>query len=122
MTEPNPPEALAPSIARAFAPVHKRAFGMAAGMVSGGLVFGVTAIYLLRHPQPGFNLGLLGEFLYGYTVSWQGALVGLAWGFVAGFVVGWFFAFCRNLFLATWLFVTRERAALAASRDFLDQI
>ncbi len=122
MTELNAPEELPPAIARAFAPVHKRAFGMAVGLVCGLLVFGTTAIYLLRNPQPGFNLGLFSEYLYGYTVSWQGALVGSAWGFVAGFVGGWFFAFCRNLFLATWLFVTRERAALAASRDFLDQI
>jgi hypothetical protein len=64
----------------------------------------------------------LAEYLYGYTVSSPGALVGGFWGFVAGFVAGWFFAFCHNLVIAATLFITRTRAELAATRDFLDHI
>jgi hypothetical protein len=37
-------------------------------------------------------------------------------------VAGWFFAFSRNLVLAAWLFVTRARSELAATREFLDHI
>ncbi|MBA2243901.1 MAG: hypothetical protein H0W11_03025, partial [Gemmatimonadetes bacterium] len=64
----------------------------------------------------------LAEYFYGYTVSWPGALVGGFWGFVVGFVAGWFVAFCRNLVIAATLFITRTRAELAATRDFLDHI
>src|SRR5574341_1243790 len=110
------------SLALAFAPLHKRAFGMAIGIAFGLVVFLLTAVALLRPPQPGFSLDLLAQYFAGYTVPWQGALVGTAWGFVAGFVGGWFFAFCRNFVLATWLFIARTRAELSATRDFLDHI
>jgi hypothetical protein len=122
MTHGAPADELPPDLARAFAPLDKLAFGVAIGVASATVVFAVTAIYLLRRPEPGFDLDLFGEFFHGYSVSWGGALVGAAWGAFAGFVAGWFFAFCRNLSLATWLFVTRERAAREATRDFLDHI
>ncbi len=119
---PTPAEALPPALAHAFAPVHKRAFGMAVGVACFMVAFGVTAVYLLRRPDPGFNLDLLGEFFAGYTLSWRGAFVGGAWAFVVGFVGGWFFAFCRNLVLATIIFITRERLSLQETREFLDHI
>lgn len=118
MSTPSP----AGDLVLAFAPLHKRAFGIACGTVSGLFVFLLTAVYLLRAPTDAFRLELLGEYFAGYTVSWSGALVGLAWGFVAGFVAGWFTAFCRNLIIAVSLFVTRTRAELHATRDFLDHI
>lgn len=117
-----PEEAIHPLLTPAFAPVHKSAFGVAAGLACAMLAFAMTAIYLLRRPYPGFNLALFGQFFYGYSVSLRGAFVGAGWSFVAGFAAGWFFAFCRNLTLATYVFVTRERQALAQTRDFLDHI
>jgi hypothetical protein len=121
-TRQTPEEALHPLLAKAFAPVHKSAFGVATGLACAMLAFGVTAIYLLRRPDPGFDLGLFGEYFYGYSMTWRGAFIGAAWSFVTGFVAGWFFAFCRNLVLAVWIFVTRERQALAQDIDFLDHI
>ena len=111
-------------LALAFAPLHKSAFGMAIGTAVGVVVFAITAMTLLRgNPEAGsFSLWLLGQYFYGYTVSWTGAFVGLAWGMVAGFVAGWFFAFCRNFALATSMFIIRTRAELAATRDFLDHV
>lgn len=106
----------------AFAPLHKRAFGVATGAVSALLIFAVTAIYLLRDPHPGFQLDLLGQFFSGYTVSWTGAVIGAAQAFVAGFVMGWFLAFTRNLVLAAMLFAGRTRSELEATRDLLDHI
>ena len=117
-----PPDDLPPALAQAFAPLHKRAFGTAVGLAFGLVALAITAVYLVRRPSPGFELGLLGEFFHGYSVSWRGAYIGAGWAFFVGFVAGWFFAFCRNLWLATWLFVTRTRAELAATRDFLDHI
>ncbi|MBA4160120.1 MAG: hypothetical protein H0X65_22055 [Gemmatimonadetes bacterium] len=115
-------ESLPREVALAFAPLHKRAFGVAVGLAVALLVLGITAITLLYPPESRPPLTLLAEYFYGYTVSWPGALVGGFWGFVVGFVAGWFVAFCRNLVIAATLFITRTRAELAATRDFLDHI
>lgn len=109
-------------LAFAFAPLHKRAFGTAIGLASGLVIFLATAVYLLRNPDPGFDLGLLNQYFAGYTVSWPGAVIGFAWGCVTGFVAGWFFAFCRNLAVGALVFVIRARSELAENRDFLDHI
>ena len=106
----------------AFAPVHKSAFGVAIGVVCALLLFAVTAVYLLRAPDRQIGLDLLAEFFYGYAVSWRGAVVGGFWGFVVGFVAGWFVAFCRNFAVAASVFAIRTRAELSATRDFLDHI
>lgn len=106
----------------AFEPLHKRAFGMAIGAASGVFFFLATAVFLLRHPDPAPDLRILSEYFYGYSVSWPGAFVALAWGFVAGFAAGWFAAFCRNLVIAASLWLGRTRAELDATRDFLDHI
>ena len=106
----------------AFEPLHKRAFGMAIGVATGLVCFLVTAVMLLRQPGETFNLLLLREYFYGYSVTWQGAFIALAWGFVVGFVAGWFAAFCRNFIIAASLWLSRTRGELDASRDFLDHI
>lgn len=106
----------------AFAPLHKRALGMAIGLAVGLMVFGLTAFHLVIRVDDPIGIGLLREYFYGYEVSWKGALLGFFWGFVAGFAAGWFAAFLRNLVVATSVFVTRTRAELAATRDFLDHI
>jgi len=106
----------------AFAPLDKRAFGIAIGVATGLVVFGVTAVYLVRNPTDGFQLELLREYFYGYRVSWPGAIIGFGWGMLTGFVAGWFFAFCRNLAVAVNVFVIRAKAELLQTRDFLDHI
>ncbi len=114
---------LPPRLLLAFAPLHKRALGLAFGTACALLVFGVTVLHLLFvRPRDAFNLYLLREYFYGYTISWTGAFIGAWWGFFAGFVAGWFLAFGRNFALALSLFITRTRAELQQSRDFLDHI
>ena len=115
----NPPE-VAPELA--FAPLHKRALGMAVGITAGLLVFVGTIFHLVIHSHAEPNVGLLAEYFYGYSVSVQGAFIGLLWGFFTGFVAGWFLAFTRNLAVATSIFISRTRAELQATRDFLDHI
>ena len=117
-----PAETLPPKLALAFAPLHKRAFGWAIGSACGVLVFAVTAVPLILRPAHEFQLALLAQYFYGYTVSWPGAFVGLAWGVVVGFVAGWFTAFCRNLVVAASMFLVRTRADLRSTREFLDHI
>ena len=105
-----------------FAPLDKRAFGVAIGVAAAAGIIVVTAIHLLRNPAPSLDLNLLAQYFPGYTVSWPGALIGAAWAFASGFCAGWFTAFARNLALAVSLFVLRSKAELADSRDFLDHI
>jgi hypothetical protein len=105
----------------AFLPLHKRAFGVAAGTALSLMVLLATLIQIARGGG-GMPLVLLAEFFYGYTVTVHGALVGAAWGFATGFVLGWFFAFCRNFAIALTMFIARTRAELNQVRDFLDHI
>jgi len=115
-------DALPPDLQLAFQPLHKRALGMAVGLTCGTFVLALTVVTLLRPVPADLRIDLLAEYFAGYAVSWTGALVGFAWGFVVGFTAGWFTAFCRNLVIAASLWLTRTRAELDASRDFLDHI
>lgn len=120
----------------AFEPLDKRAFGLAVGVWAGLSVFGVTAYHLvldawlLDHVEvlseakySGDTLWLLAQYFRGYDpTSLKGAAIGGLWGLWTGFVMGWFVAFARNLFVAAWLFAIRTREQLAANREFLDHI
>ncbi len=119
ITEAEP--ALDEPLLLAFAPLHKRAFGTAIGIVTGLLIFVVT-VYQVLVPPDGASTALLAQYLQGYSLSWKGAFIGLAWGLAVGFVMGWFVAFVRNLVIATSVFITRTRQELRATRDFLDHI
>jgi hypothetical protein len=114
---------LPPAVQLAFAPLHKRAFGLAIGTATGLVLMGITLLHLWRaQPGEGPDLALLRNYFAGYSVSLTGALVGLLWGGFVGFVAGWFFAFCRNLALAFSVFLIRAKAELNQTRDFLDHI
>ena len=106
----------------AFAPAHKSAMGIAIGVVAALSCFLLTAVPLLRGRPPEFELALLANYFYGYDVTWSGAVLGAAWAFFTGFVMGWFFAFLRNALLAVRLVVLKARAELAQTSDFLDHI
>jgi hypothetical protein len=106
----------------AFTPIHKRCLGVAVGAVLGTAVFAVTMIHMVRSPDEVYPLVLLQQFFIGYSVSFSGALVGLVWGMWVGFVLGWTFAFLRNLTLTVSAFVFRAKAELAQGGGFLDHI
>ena len=108
--------------ALAFAPIHKRHFGTAIGLVAGFLIATLTMIDVTFHAGGDQPLQLLNEYFYGYEVSYGGAFIGAAWGFFVGWVGGWFVAFCRNFVLAAVVFWVRAKANLRASSDFLDHI
>ncbi len=103
-----------------FAPLNKRALGVAVGVAGGGLIAAATLVHLLARTDTELPIVLLSQFFYGYSVSWAGVLVGFLWGFATGFVVGWSLAFIRNVFTALWLLSMRARGTL--SGPFLDEI
>lgn len=121
ITEDVASDPLPASASYLFAPLDKRAFGAAIGVAGAMTIAGVTVLDLLV-PHPWLGLGLLREYLAGYSVSWPGALIGAAWGFGVGFCAGWLLAFIRNLTLALSLFLIRSRAELDEASDFLDHI
>ena len=107
----------------AFGIVHKRALGLAIGLTVALLVAALTVVHLILAPGPdGPNLGLLAQYFYGYGVTPAGVGIGAFWGFVTGFVGGWFLAFTRNFVLALQIVLARARGGLDASRDILDHI
>lgn len=112
------------TLALARAPVHKRALGIAVGLVAGTAVFVVTAFHIAVAPTggEGLNIALLAQFFYGYEISWTGAAIGFAWGFVTGFVMGWFLAFVRNLVVTILAFAVMSEEDAARTRRFLDHI
>jgi hypothetical protein len=106
---------------RAFAPLHKRALGVAVGATVAMVVFAVTVFHIIARPID-IPIDLVSQYFYGYDTTWRGALIGVWWGFISGFVAGWFLAFLRNFMVATWIFVVRTKASLAQTQDFLDHI
>ncbi len=127
---------LPPRLRDSFAPLRKRAMGLAVGLTSSLLFFGITAYHLVFQPEvpahlenhpfegdPVGHLWLLVQYFPGYDpVSWEGAFAGFAWGLGAGFVLGFGGAALRNAVVASWLFVVRMRGNLDANKGFLDQI
>jgi hypothetical protein len=78
--------------------------------------------HVVLRPIDALDIQLLGQYFYGYDVSWRGAFVGMFWGFVTGFVTGWFTAFVRNFAVAVRVLVLKSKAELTEVKDFLDQI
>ena len=105
----------------AFAPIHKRAFGVSVGVAFGTLLLIATVYARLRGVHPPI-LPLVANYFPGYDITWTGAAVGFAWSVFAFGVAGWFCAFVRNFVLATSVWITRTREDLRASHGFLDHI
>lgn len=105
-----------------LAPFDRRALGLAVGATSALAVVLLTIASLVVDAEGRFPLNLLSNYFSGYRVSWPGAGVGAAWGFVAGFCGGWFLAFVRNLIVTLWIMKVRIAADVKSSREVLDQI
>jgi hypothetical protein len=105
----------------AFAPLRKAAFGVAAGVICGGVLFAATVALVLRG-SPASSFGLLAQYFKGYAVTLPGAFIGLAWGFGLGFILGWAFALLRNFGFWLWLTVIRSEAEMDEYSDFLDHM
>ncbi len=111
------------ALARVFMRLDRTAFGAAVGIVSGATLFAATLALVLKGGSVvGPNLRLLAQYFPGYRVTPVGSLLGLAYGFCAGYLVGWLFAFLRNA--ATFLYVAQvyRRAQRGALRRFFDYL
>jgi predicted metal-binding membrane protein len=109
-------------LVRAFAPLHRAAMGLAFGIVLGTLVFLVTLVSMDRDLHSARHVGLLSQFFVGYSVSIRGALIGLVWGFVTGYILGWATALLRNLAVWIYLMLLRSRTDMDQYSDYLDHM
>jgi hypothetical protein len=109
------------SLERLLPRVHARALGFAIGVTSGVSMFLLTAIHVVFRPD-GLPLGLLRQYLYGYRVSWTGALVGAAWATAIGGGAGWLLGATHNVTVTTWLLLVRSRAELSLKRNVVDHL
>lgn len=71
-----------------------KAFGIATGSVLGLAGFVATLFSLWR--GAGYTITALAGIYIGYSWSFVGAIVALAWGLFYGFVGGWIFATVYN--------------------------
>lgn len=120
---PPPKNQIAPNpLLLAFAPIDRRALGAACGSILGSLLSIATLILAAQRYDPPFGLGLLSQFFWGYSVSWQGVFIGFLWGMGVGFIFGWSLAVFRNAAVWIWLTVIRSVAEMDEYSDFLDHL
>jgi hypothetical protein len=85
----------------AFARMDVPALAVAMGVLFAVALFLMTAILLVKGAPPGQhvgpNLGVLGMYLPGYTVSWGGAVVGAVYAGIGGALLGFTWAVLWNL-------------------------
>lgn len=126
--ESQPPdgENLEPIPAHAAAVVGRlvpNAFGVACGVVSALLLFGVTIAPAIRQePHLADHIGLLSQYFYGFRVSVGGSFVAAAYGLGFGYLFGNLFARLRNFGVAIYLRFIWRRAEHDAASDLLDHL
>jgi len=70
--------------------LRSRVLAMVFAMLGGITLFIATAWLLVQGgPNVGLHLGLLNNFLPGYSVTWPGAFLGFVYGALIGGVLGW---------------------------------
>ena len=75
---------------RSVARVNATVLAIVFSLVGGIGLFLTTAWLLIKGGENiGSHLRLLGNYFIGYSVTWQGSLVGLFYGTIAGGIIGW---------------------------------
>jgi len=106
---------------RAFARMDTVALATAVGTVCGLLVFSATMWIISRGGSAlHSHLRLLGQYFIGYTVTVKGGFIAFAYSFFWGFLLGWLFAYMRNLFLAIYIYRIKRKIELLSLKDFFD--
>ena len=93
------------AVMRTIIRLNIQVLGITFGLLCGFGLFVATNILLLKGgPNVGAHLGLLGQFFYGYSVSFIGSLIGAVYGFFVGYVAGAVIAVVYN-----WVDYLRSR-------------
>jgi protoporphyrinogen oxidase len=111
------------ALAPVFAKLDRVAFGVAVGAFAAALL-GFASLWLVLKGGAvvGPNLRLLAQYLPGYEASPRGALLGLVYGLLGGFAMGWLLAVTRNAAALFSVAVVRRRAESLILRRVLDYL
>jgi len=111
------------TLSQAFARLDGVAFGLATGLATGLVLFLATIALVIKGGDVvGPNLQLLGQYFPGYAVTIGGGILGLAYGFISGFLAAWLFACLRNSAVFVYLVVIHRRAEIAHLRRILEYL
>jgi hypothetical protein len=115
--------ALKQALIRTFARIDKFAFATAVGSVCGLAVFIMTLWLVLKGGEVvGPNLQLLGQYFIGYTVTVKGAFIGMVYSFLWSFMLGWLFAYLRNLSISLFIYRAKRKTESLSYRNLLDYV
>jgi len=92
---------------RAIVMLNFKVLGLVLGFLFGVVIFIATNWLLIKGAAPGPdgitvigpNLGLLGQFFIGYTVSFWGSIIGFFYGFGLGTITGAAMGIIYNFFV-----------------------
>ena len=85
-------------IVSAVARLHAGVLALVGAVLGGLVLFLMTVWLLLKGGSPvGPHLQLLAQYFPGYSVTWPGAFVGLAYGAAAGSAAAWLVGMLYNL-------------------------
>ena len=99
------------------------AFGLSIGAVIGLSLFAVTFLLTITNADISeTRLWLLSEFFIGYQVTFGGSFIGMLYGFVSGFIMGWGIAFLRNTVTLIYLAFTFRSAQRSVLSTLLEHI
>ena len=77
-------------VSRAIVRLQAGVLAIVCALIGGIGFFAVTVWLLIKGgPHVGAHLQLLGQYFIGYSVTWQGSLVGAFYGALLGGSVGW---------------------------------
>jgi protoporphyrinogen oxidase len=106
---------------RVFLKLDRVAFGVSLGTVTGLVLFLTTLILVVKGGDVvGPNLRLLSQYFPGYHVTASGSAIGLFYGFLTGFIGGWFFALLRNTMMFLYMAAIHRRAELYLLRKLFE--
>ncbi len=110
-------------IEAAFAKLDSVALGASLSVVFGLSVFFATVALVLKGgPRVGPTLALLNNYFIGFSVSWEGAFIGMLWAGAMGFGLGYLWALLRNWGVDAFAYMVRRRAEVEARRHLLDRV
>ena len=70
--------------------IHASVLAVTLGVIGGVTLSAMTAWLLIKGgTNVGPHLQLLGQYFWGYSVSWRGCVVGFFYGAIVGATVGW---------------------------------
>jgi protoporphyrinogen oxidase len=114
-------------VERGLAEVYRRldrgALGVGGAALCALTVSLATLVLVVRGgAHVGATLGLLSNYLPGYSVTWSGALVGVGYGLLFGFAAGWAFAAVRNALTVAYFALLKRRAERGFLADLFEYV